>query len=268
MILKDHLYNLVNEDHKESKVSRYVNLFITLLILLNVLAIILESFSSIRDVYEVRLYQFEVFSVSVFTIEYILRLITANLKYPDKNLPRSIFVFIFSPVGLIDLFAILPFYLPLFFAMDLRFIRILRLLRVMRILKLNRYSKSLKMIGDVVREKRAELSITLFVVFILLILASTLIYYVESKLQPDAFPNILAAFWWAVATLTGLGVDDLAPNTGLGKLISGLIALLGIGVIALPTGILSAAFMDKLEKSKEDKEKPCPHCGKLPDIKI
>lgn len=165
---------------------------------------------------------------------------------------------------MIDLFAILPFYLPMLIKMDLRFLRALRLTRFLRILKVNRYNDSLNLIWTVIKEKKSELVVTGFVTFLILLLASFTMYYIEGEKQPDQFPNILATFWWAIATLTTVGYGDVYPITGLGKLISGLIAILGIGLVALPTGLISAGFMSKIENRKQndsDDEK-CPHCGK------
>ena len=145
---------------------------------------------------------------------------------------------------------------------DLRFLRILRLSRFLRILKVNRYTNSLKLIWSVIKEKKSELIVTGFATLLLLIIASFIMYNIEGEKQPDVFPNILASFWWAIATLTTVGYGDVYPITGLGKFISGLIALMGIGLVALPTGIISSGFIKRLEKQKKDEEIICPHCGK------
>ena len=174
-------------------------------------------------------------------------------------------------MAIIDLMAILPFYLPLLLPVDLRFLRILRLTRLLRLLKVQRYSKSLQLIGIVLKKKKEELIVTVFVTFILMVFASTLMYYLESDVQPDQFPNIISAFWWAIATLTTIGYGDVYPVTGWGRLLSGIIALLGIGLVALPTGILSSGFIEELsrQKSKDieksEQYKYCPYCGKRID---
>ena len=194
-----------------------------------------------------------------------------------------------SPMAIIDFLAILPFYieiiayfLPKIFPsighltdiIDLRFIRVLRLMRLLRIFKLNRYSSSMKMIGDVIKTEKEKLFITIFMTGIMMILSSALVYTVEHDSQPEAFPNIYASMWWAIATLTTVGYGDVYPITPLGKIFSGIIALLGIGLVALPTGILSGSFVnaineEKERKLKEESEKEddaphyhiCPHCG-------
>lgn len=235
--------------------------FIYGLIIINVLALILESYQDIRSNYQAVFDGIEIFSVIVFTIEYILRLWSAD--YIDSQNPlRSRVKFALSPLGIIDLLAILPFYLPMLVPIDLRVVRILRLLRLLRIFKLGRFSKSLQTINEVIKETKADLAITLFVTFILLVLSSTLMYHFEREVQPDKFASIGHAFWWSVATLTTVGYGDVYPITGIGKILSAVIALIGIGFVALPTGIISSAFVDKLQKKKSNTIIcKCPKCG-------
>ncbi|WP_275316908.1 ion transporter [Tenacibaculum bernardetii] len=238
--------------------------FIYALIILNVLSIILNSYKEVRTDYGKFLKYFEYFSVIIFSIEYILRLWTASEKYKKGTNFYKRIKFSFSTYGIIDLLAILPFYLPLIFPFDLRVLRILRLFRLLRILKLGRLSKSLKTISSVLKETKSELSITLFVAFILLILSSSLMYYFENEVQPEKFENIGQAMWWSVATLTTVGYGDVYPITGVGKFLSAIIALIGIGFVALPTGILSSAFIERVQKNKEKIKKEiceCPKCG-------
>ncbi len=153
-------------------------------------------------------------------------------------------------MAIVDLLAIAPFYIEIVASqmgllemMDLRFIRVLRLMRLLRIFKLNRYSSSMKMIGAVIKEEKEKLFITVFMTSILMVLAAALIWTVEHEVNPTWFPNIYASMWWAVATLTTVGYGDVYPVTPMGKILSGVIALLGIGLVALPTGILSGSFV-------------------------
>lgn len=236
--------------------------FIYWLIVINVIALILESYQEINAEFGIFFQAFEIFSVLVFTIEYFLRIYTADLDADSSWKAR--WQFIKSPLGIIDLIAILPFYLPRIFTFDLRIVRILRLFRLLRVFKLGRYSKSLKTITSVLKDTKSELSITIFVTFILLVFSSTLMYFLENEAQPEQFASIGHAFWWAIATLTTVGYGDVYPITAFGKILSGIIALIGIGFVALPTGIISSAFMEKLQKEKEkEKEKKCqcPNCG-------
>ncbi|WP_296619262.1 ion transporter [Marivirga sp.] len=258
--MKDKLFKILQRGSHDSKQNLAFDYFIFTLILLNVITLVLESVDEIYSQYNEILVNFNVFCVIIFSIEYLLRLFVSDLSHPSKSRLKSAIKFMLSPFGIIDLLAILPFYLPMLIKIDLRFIRIIRLVRVVRIFKLNRYNNSLKLIGTVIKEKKEELLITGFVTFLTLLLASFLMYAIESEHQPEAFLDILASFWWAVATLTTVGYGDVYPITSLGRFIAGIIALMGIGIIALPTGIISAGFMNKLGKKNEDNK--CPHCGK------
>ena len=260
-MIKHKTYKLVEKGSHGSKVNRVFDIAIMTLIMLNVFAIILETIPEIADKYGNSLRIFEIVSVIIFSIEYLMRIYVSDLTHPSSSRIKSAFKFMFSAYGIIDLLAILPFYMPFLIKIDLRFLRILRLTRFLRVLKINRYNNSLNLIWTVIKEKKTELAITGFLTFLILLIASFVMFYVESEKQPDAFPNILASFWWAVATLTTVGYGDIYPITGLGKLISGFIAILGIGLIALPTGIVSAGFIEKIGKNKEESKK-CPHCGK------
>ena len=168
--------------------------------------------------------------------------------------------FALQPLQIIDLLAILPFYLP-FIGIDLRFLRAVQLFRLFRLLKMGRYSQSLTTLTNVIKSKKEELSITLFAGFILLIIASSLIYLVENEAQPEAFHSIPNSMWWGVVTLTTVGYGDVYPKTALGKIIGACIALLGIGLFALPAGIIASGFASEIQK-KETEIKVCPHCGK------
>lgn len=280
--MKKKIFHIIDEKgEKKSRLNHSFGLIITILILLSTCEIILESYQSINDRFFHEFRIFEQVTIVIFTIEYLLRLWTADLKYPKKGKIASRIKFILSPMGIVDLLAILPFFLPLIFKFDLRFIRILSVTRLIRIFKLNRYTKSLNLIWTVFSDKKMELLNTIFVTIILILISSTVMYHLENEAQPDKFPDIISTFWWSIATLTTIGYGDVFPVTGWGKLISGIIAILGIGLVALPTGILSAAFMEEVEKknrkklkkklksiekekTKEKKLKEicfCPHCG-------
>ena len=262
MKLKATVFRIIDEHQVNTKIGRAFNWFIIGLILLNSLAIILDSFQSIHTKYGQSLYIFEVFSVVIFTIEYLLRLWVSDLRYPSKPKWSARLRYMISFDAIIDLLAILPFYLPLIIPFDLRCLRMLRILRVTRLLKLSRYAESMRLIGIVFKEKRSELAVILFLTIILLIVSSTLVYFMEYPVQPQAFPNIAESLWWAVVTLTTVGYGDIVPMTGLGKIISSLIAFLGIGLVALPTGILGGAFIRKIRDSDGESEiHHCPNCG-------
>lgn len=265
-MLKQTIYEIMEDDVKESVAHSIFESFIVLLIILNTFAIVIESVSSNKEFLRV----FEIFSITVFTIEYFLRIYTSSCKYPELSKGKAAIKFIFSAIGLIDLLSILPFYLsfhPLIMA-DGRVLRVIRLLRLTRLMKLHRYLDSLKLIQNVFKKRKNELIVTAFIAFLLIIIASILMYEIEKTAQPDKFPDVISAFWWAIATLTTIGYGDIYPITTLGKVISAIISLIGIGFIALPTAIISTSFLDEIKEAKnrgeteEDHFMYCPHCGK------
>ena len=247
------LFQIIEPAGTSDRISRLFDKTILTLIGLSVLSVILESFPELAKKYSIFFSVFEIFSITVFSIEYILRIYTADYKYPTDTGFYSVVKYLFSPMAIIDLLAIIPFYLPLLIPVDLRFLRILRLTRIIRIFKINRYTKSLILIGKVLNRKKEELVITVFITFLLLLLSASIMYYVEFDVQPEAFPNIIASFWWAIATLTTVGYGDVYPVTVLGKILSGIIALLGIGIVALPTGIISSGFIEEISRTKSTK---------------
>jgi voltage-gated potassium channel len=259
MRIKARIYEILEKDRPGDKISETFHLVIIALIVLNIAAVILSSFSDLPAGILLALSVFEIVSVVIFSAEYVLRVWTSPLINAESKQPYLSFVFSFMAV--IDLLAILPFYLPFIIPVDLRFLRMLRLLRLLRILKLNRYNDSMDIIVKIFKREKEKLITTFFVMAILILFSSSLMYYVENEAQPDKFPNIVASLWWAVATLTTVGYGDVYPITALGKLFSGVIALLGIGLVALPTGIISSGFITEVNNNKAESDKTCPHCG-------
>jgi voltage-gated potassium channel len=261
--MKQKIYNLVEKGAHGSKINLVFDYFILCLIVLNVTAVALDTLTGINVALIQFLRIFEIFSIIIFTIEFLMRLYVSDITHPAKNKFYSALKFIFSPFGLIDLLAILPFYIPFIIKVDLRFLRILRLIRFFRIFKISRYNSTLKLIWDVIKEKKAELQMTFFIALLMLLVSAFLMYHIENPVQPEKFTNVFSSLWWAVSTLTTVGYGDIAPVTTLGKIISSFVSILGIGIIALPTGIISAGFIQKIDKDKlMGKRNICPHCGK------
>lgn len=252
--LKNKLYDMFGSDRTDHWIYRIDDYFITALILANVVAIIIESYQDIHNEYRFYFHVFEVFSVIIFTLEYLIRIWISDLVFQKKgkDLPswKCRVKYIFSFMGMIDLLAILPFYLPFFIKLDLRFIRILRLLRLFRIFKLAHYSDSLTIVGKVIKHRKYELMITLFASFMILLITASIMYELEHAVQPEQFPNIFDTLWWAIATLTTIGYGDVYPVTGWGRFLAAVTAIFGIGLVAIPTGIISAGFLDELSKKK------------------
>jgi len=252
-------YKLLHTPEIDTPIEKWLNLFILVLILLNVVAVVLATEPDLYPKYEAVFWYFEIFSITIFTVEYFLRLWSADCdpRFSDPILGRL--KYLLTPFALIDLIAILPFFLP-FLAIDLRFIRAVRLFRIFRVLKLGRYNRSIRVLGNVIRSKKEDLAVTVFSVGILLIIASTIMYYLEHDSQPESFSSILNSMWWGVATLTTVGYGDIYPKTVLGKFIGSLIAILGIGLFALPTGIIASGFSEEMSH-KEPETIVCPNCG-------
>jgi voltage-gated potassium channel len=225
---------------------------------MNVGAIVLESIHPLKQQFQTYFDTFELFSIIVFTAEYILRVWTANLIPEFKKPIIGNLKYALTPLAIIDLLAFLPFYLP-FFGVDLRLLRMLRIFRIFRLFKVARYVESLSFINRVFKKKKEELVISLIFTAFLLIIASTLMYYVENETQPENFSSIPGTMWWGIATLTTVGYGDVYPVTPLGQFLGGVIAIIGIGLFALPTGILASGFSDEISRSKQ--HDVCSTCG-------
>lgn len=222
------------------------------LIFLNVTAFVLETVKPIYEAFGTYFERFESISVGIFTVEYLLRLwcITESSAYP-KNW-RGRWRYMSSPMAIIDLLAFLPAYLPLIFPnyyQDLRIVRAFRLFRLFRLLKLWRYSSSLRMLIKVVVEKRSDLQVIVFTIIVLMVVSASLMYMLENEVQPHNFSSIPKSMWWAVVTLTTVGYGDMYPFTDLGKVLGAITALLGVGLIALPSGIISAGFVQEIHRN-------------------
>lgn len=243
------------------RASRIADLTILVLIVANVVAVVFDTVDSVHAAIGPQLLAFEYFSVVVFSIEYVLRLWSAPEARPGTAPTKARARWAVSWFGLIDLFAILPFYLPMLIPIDLRVLRLFRLFRLARLFKMGRYSRAFRTFALVLRTKREELVIAVVAVLILLLITSSLMYFVENEAQPDVFTSIPAAMWWGAAALTTVGYGDVYPVTALGKVLGVISAILGIGLFALPAGILASGFTDALASTCGDDD-VCPTCGK------
>ena len=259
-LLKVRLWQILEATQPGDRASHVCGVLILSLIVVNVVCSIISTVPSISAAYGKTLNAFELFSIIVFTIEYLLRLAvcTVDQKYTGSLYGR--FRFICSPMALIDLCAFLPFYLP-FFNADLRTFRILRLFRIFRIAKMARYSSSMRLIKEVFVLRKEELVLSLGLTLSLLVISSSILFYIENPVQPNAFSSIPASMWWSVATLTTVGYGDIYPITALGRFFAGVTAFLGVGLFALPTGIIGSGFIEIIQKRKKPSQ-TCPHCGK------
>lgn len=252
---KQRMFEIVSKADEGDRASRIFDRCIMGLIALSILSIILESFSELDARYHSVFQLFETVTVAVFTLEYLLRIWTADLLYPGAKHPRL--KYIVSFMAIIDLLAILPFYLP-FVSADLRFLRMMRLLRLFRLLrvfKLGRYFEALQVIVKVIKTSGPQLIMSVAICFFVLLFSAIIMYTFENPVQPDKFPNVVSSLWWAMCALTTVGYGDVYPVTHIGRLFASVISLVGIGIIAIPTGIVAAGFNRVIAMQQEEKEK-------------
>ena len=250
--IKKRTFEIIEKAEKGDIASIIFDAFIMLLICVNSLSVFIETFQ-ISAKFQRVLYKIEFFSIIIFSIEYILRVWTAEFLYENISHFKARIKYISSFMALIDLFAILPFYIPFLIKVDLRVLRMLRLIRLSRIIKVNRYTKALYKVLDVVRKKSSELISAIFMLSLLMLISSILIYYIESPAQPEVYTNALSGLWWSIAIFTSVWLGDIYPITTAGKILCGLMAIFGVAIIAVPTGIISSGFVE--DSSDDDDER-------------
>lgn len=225
-------------EFNDNKLSKWFAFFIQALILLSLVTFSVETLPNLKPQTQTTLRAIEIFCVVVFTIEYILRIYVADSK------PK----FIFSFFGLIDLVAILPFYLS--FGVDLRSLRALRFLRLFRILKLVRYNRAMNHFARAIKSAKEEILLFIVITLMLIYFSAVGIYYFENEAQPEHFTSIFDSLWWAIITLTTVGYGDVYPITVGGKVFTFFILMIGLGIVAIPTGIISSALTRSVDKKE------------------
>lgn len=250
--LKSKIFLILEPADASGVCGRAVDIFLITLIAVNVVAVVLETVNSLFIRYETAFYFLELFSVSVFTLEYIARVWVCVDCEEFKGQKRTRLQYVLSPLALIDLCAILPFYLSFFIVFDLRFLRALRLFRVF---KLTRYSSAMSMLMDVLKEESKTFFAGFFLLMVLLILSASGTYIVEHEAQPEVFASIPHAMWWAIITLTSVGYGDVIPITPAGQFFGSLVSVIGVVVVALPAGILASGFADHARTNRNEMHK-------------
>ncbi|MCE8025242.1 potassium channel family protein [Billgrantia aerodenitrificans] len=246
------LYQMLEPTARESPGLSITNRFIAVLIILATALTILETEPVVRALAPHFFVTSEVVLALAFLVEYVARVIAAGEDPRYRGLAGRL-RFMVSPWAIIDLLAILPFFLTMG-AVNAFALRLLKLIRLLRLARLGRFSNAIGDLYSAVRGRRYELTVSLMVAVALLIVTSSVIYALEASHQPEAFGSIPRALWWSVATLTTVGYGDVTPVTAAGQLFAGLTAIVGIGMIAMPTGILAAAFSDAMQKRREQAE--------------
>ena len=249
--IRKRIWEILEKGNSNDKVSFYTDIFLITLILFNIVAVLLETVDSIYSKYAVEFLIFERFSTVVFLIEYILRIWVCVEEKVKNNKLLTRLKYASTWPAIIDLLAVLSGLLPMIFEVDLR---ILRALRMLRLLKFSRYFKVMNLLLGVLKEEKQSFLAAMFLLTIAMLIASTGIYLFEKDAQPDKFSSIPEVMWWAIATLTTIGYGDVTPITGMGKFFGAIIAIIGIGVVALPSGILASGFTDQLKRRQAQYE--------------
>jgi voltage-gated potassium channel len=246
--MRRYLYHLL-EQNSSSPLVRLVNLLLMLLIMTNVVAVIFASDRAIYLELQVFFDNFELFSILVFSMEYLVRtwICVENPRYQEAVTGRL--KYMVSPMAIVDLVAVLPFYLGIIFNIDTRFLRVLRLFRIF---KLSRHFSAMSVLLTVIKNELATLVSAIFIMLVLVVLASAGMFLVERDIQPDTFGTIPRAMWWATITLTTVGYGDVIPITAAGKILGIFITILGVGMAALPAGIIASGFTREVNKRREN----------------
>ena len=244
---KKKIFDIIQIGNKEDTISTFFDYFIVAVIFINLAVTLLETFSEL-DAYQKLFDQVEFITILIFTVEYVLRLWTSDYLYPKKSRAGALFAFIFSFYGLIDLLTFFPYYLPFFFPAGVVAFRMFRVIRIFRLFKINAQYDAFNVIVGVIREKKNQLISSSVLILIFIVAASLTMYSIEHDAQPDAFKNAFSGMWWAVSALLTVGYGDIYPVTALGQVLAIIIAFLGVGMVAIPTGIISAGFVEHYTK--------------------
>ncbi len=249
--LRKRLFNIISIGNKSDVPSRLFDIFIVVVIFLNLAVTLFSTFDELAPYYGI-FSTIELITIIIFTVEYALRIWTVRYLYPTKTIGAAVLAFVFSFTGLIDLFTFLPYFLPIFFPAGVVAFRILRVVRMFRLFKVNSQNDAFTVITDVIYEKRTQLMFSVVLILIFMIAASLCMYDLEHEAQPEAFRNAFSGIWWSVSTLLTVGYGDIYPITTAGRIMAIIISFLGVGMVAIPTGIISAGFVEQYSKRKTE----------------
>lgn len=262
--LKKKVFAILETNTHKYFLGRLVRFTIVSLIFFNVFAVIVETIDEVKISYGAYFDVVELISAVIFAIEYLLRVWVSNIRRQFQG-PWGRLRYIVTPMAIIDFLAIFPIVFIIIGGLDFRALMLIRFFRMLRIFKLRRYAHALNTLTEIIKDKKEELIITFATIFILLIVASSLMYIFEHEAQPEVFSSIPATMWWGVATLSTVSYGDMIPITVLGKILGSCIAIMGVAMFAIPAGLISAGFNQRmiLNKQKKNGGKEiivCPHC--------
>ena len=248
------LCEILEAGSAEDPISRSYDIFSTLMTLINVTVTVMYTFDRMELEHGKGLLALESMTVGFFAIEYLLRLWTAQFIHPNLSEWGAVKKYATSFSGIIDLLSFLPYYLPFFFPAGATVFRMFRVIRIFRLFQINAYYDSLNVIAEVISSKRQQLLSSVFTILLLMLASSLCMYSLEHEAQPEVFSNAFSGMWWSVSTLLTVGYGDIYPITTMGKIFSIFITCLGVGMVAIPTGIISAGFVDQYSRLKKISE--------------
>lgn len=247
---KKRIFDIIQIGSREDLPSRTFDIFIVIVILLNILTLILETFTELEG-YMTIFKVVEAVTIMIFCVEYVLRIWTAEYLYPKLSKKKAVLRFLISYDGIVDLLTILPF----FFLSGFAVFRLLRVVRIFHLFRINAHDDSFSVITRVLMDKKNQIFSSVFIILVLMLASSLCMYSVEQTAQPEAFENALSGLWWTVATIFTVGYGDIYPITFLGRFLAVVITFLGVGAVAIPTGIISAGFVEQYTKAQKESER-------------
>lgn len=248
------LFEILEVGNDLDRISRGYDYVNALTIIINLMVSIMYTYADLREKYGFILLLIEGITVVFFAVDYILRVWTARFLYPDLTEHHAIRDYVFSFTGIVDLLSFLPYYLPIFFPSGTVAFRMIRIVRIFRLFKINAYYDSFSVIAAVIKGKSQQLVSSVFIILVLMIGSSLCMYSLEHEAQPEVFQNAFSGIWWAASTLLTVGYGDIYPITTWGKVLGIFITFLGVGMVAIPTGIISAGFVDQYSNIKKRTE--------------
>ena len=246
--IRERVFKTIQIGYTADLFSRLFDILITASILINLFLVFFETFS-VSAQYTWILDTIELITVIIFSVEYLMRIVTSDFLYPNETRRwMCVLKFVFSLYGIIDLASFLPYWLPIVFPSGIVAFRMLRVIRILRLFRINAYYDAFNVITDVIKQKKSQILSSVFIIIMMVLASSLIMFNLEHEAQPESFSNAFSGIWWAVSTLLTVGYGDIYPITNAGKFVGIILAFLGVGIVAIPTGIISAGFVEQYSR--------------------
>jgi voltage-gated potassium channel len=249
--IQNKIFRMTSVGVVDVPVNRAYDIITTVALILNICCAFADTYDNLHAEYGNIFAAVELVTVLIFAVDYVLRILTAECLYPNRPVNKAIGKYVFSLEGIVDLLSFLPYFLPFFFPAGAVVFRMFRVVRILRLFRVNAYYDSLNVIGRVLYSKRQQLLSSVFIIMTLMLASSLCMYSLEHDAQPDVFKNAFSGMWWSVSTLLTIGYGDIYPVTPLGQILGMAITFLGVGMVAIPTGIISAGFVEQYQRYKK-----------------